>query len=159
MKTYLLFAAMCLALSLSGCDAAEEILDGEEAALKEADLPNCSKVINCCANLKSKELSEGLDDACDEQFVPAANRVIDTYQDAKGELSPGSDGERALYDETRGTVEVGCRCFLEQSVGQIDAVLLPKDCEADTSVGQAEADMCDGAVDELVNPAGGNNGE
>jgi hypothetical protein len=154
MKTYFLFAALCLALCLTGCDAAEEILDGEEAALKEADLPNCSKVINCCANLKTKDLSDDINEACDEQFVPSANRVIDTYQSAKGEVTPGSEAEKALYDETRGSVEIGCRCFLEQSVGQIDAVLLPLDCEADTSVGQAEADMCDGAVDNLVNPTG-----
>ena len=154
MKKNLLFAAICLAMGLTACDAAEEILDGEEAALREADLPNCSKVINCCANLKEKDLSDDINEACTDQFVPSANRVIDTYQDAKGELQPGSEGEMALYNETRGTVEVGCRCFLEQTVGQIDAVLLPLDCEADTTVGQAEADMCDGAVDSLVNPPG-----
>lgn len=157
MKTKLLLAAICLAMSLTGCEVAKEIIEGEEAPLKEADLPNCSKVINCCNNGLIQGLSEDVDMACADQLVPASSTVIDNYQAAQAELEPGSAASEELRATTQGSAEAGCRCFLEQTIGTLD-VPIPLDCQSDTSVGSVEADMCDGAVDELVNGAGNEDG-
>ena len=152
MKRTLVFATILWgSLALLACDAAEQILDGEESALREPDLPNCSKILTCCAALKARDISSDIDMECDDTFIPSVNSVIDAYQDTKSQLDPSTEAYENLYDETRSTVEPGCRCFLEQTVGQVSDVLLPVDCEVDTSVGQTGADQCDGAINDLTN--------
>ena len=39
------------AFMAGGCDSVERAFDGVAAPLKEPELPNCSKVLTCCANL------------------------------------------------------------------------------------------------------------
>jgi hypothetical protein len=153
MSKNLVFGTLVLtAMAFIGCGVVEDIVDGEETALLEPDLPNCSKIINCCANLETNSLvPDAIKMECADTFSPAASRVISTYQDARGQVDADSDAARELYDETRSTVEPGCRCFLEETVGTVDDTLLPLDCEADTSVGDAVAMQCEGAVDDLVN--------
>lgn len=143
--------------ALSGCGAVEEVLDGEAAELAEPDLPNCSRIITCCENLKGKGIAP---DACDESISPAASTVIDTYQDARNAIPNNSplaaeEARVELRITTQDAVEPGCRCFLEETVGQIDAVLLPIDCEPDTSTGELENAQCSDATDALIDAADG----
>ncbi len=148
-------AFTALLMTFGGCNAAEELLDGEEAELKEAELPNCSRIITCCANLKGRGIAP---DECEDAFIPAADQVISTYQAARDNI-PFDDAEARtlLRDETQGTVEPGCRCFLEETIGQIDDALLPIDCESDKNVGTLEGDLqCSDATDALLDAAADN---
>lgn len=165
MNTHLksLVSLALLAGSTLACDEikdrVEDSLNGEAAPLKEADLPNCSKVINCCANIESRGLSDSVTAACNDQLVPAVNGVIDTYQSAKAELQDveSVDNEEALAEltsNTQETAEPACRCFLEETVGTINTEtidLLPVDCEVDTSTGAlSDGQMCSEVVDSLT---------
>ena len=140
-------------------DSIEESLNGEATPLKEADLPNCSKVINCCANIESRGLSDTVTAACNDQLVPAVNGVIDTYQSAKAELQDveavdNEEGLAELKSNTQETAEPACRCFLEETVGAINTEsidLFPVDCEVDTSTGAlSDGQMCSEVVDSLT---------
>ena len=142
-------------------DSVEEALDGEVTELKEAELPNCSKVITCCDNIANRNLSDEVTSACDSQFKPAANLVIENYQLARDGIQDNTNNNGETLDGLRTTTqenfEPGCRCFLEETVGQIntDAVdLLPKDCEVDTTTGALDdGNMCSDATDTLLNAA------
>lgn len=149
-----------------GCDdlkdAVEESIQGEAAPLKEADMPNCSRVLNCCAKLKTYSLTpEDVITVCDDQLDPAADSLINTYQEAR----QGIENDSALTDETRANlleelkllyqekIEPGCRCFLDQTVGDVsaDGFLSPVDCEIVESVGALEPPAtCEDAQDALV---------
>ena len=145
-KTILLFA-LGLTMSLVGC---EQILDGEESALAEPDLPNCSRIITCCESLEGNGLAPS---ECQDVFIPAVETVIDNYQLAQSRISADAEASGALRDETQGLVEPGCRCFLEETVGQIGDFLLPIDCESDKSVGDLEGGECSDATDGLLGAA------
>lgn len=155
----LAFALLSAIAFTSACSEVEDALDGEEAALKEADLPNCSKVITCCDNLQGRSFTPSqISSACSDQFEPAANAVIDTYQSAKSGIQDNTQNNDMTLDElrtqTQDQVEPGCRCFLEETIGTIDAAVLPKDCEADTSTGSLdEGAMCSDATDALFDAA------
>lgn len=157
-----IWASLLLVASLGlGCDeikdATEQVLDGEEAELKENDLPNCSKILTCCANLKGKSITpDAVNEQCDEIFVPAANEVIDNYQSIKDEIEAGTRGDQTVEQwktTSQDTLEPGCRCFLENTVGVISDVALPADCEANTDTGALGAQTCDDATTELTNSA------
>lgn len=155
---FLLVVLMALG-SQVGCEAAKEIIDGEEAELREQDLPNCSKIITCCENLQGRSITPGaVEEQCADTFVPAANSVIDKYQAARDVIDNDSEAVQEardqLRDTTQATVEPGCRCFLEETIGQIDAALLPLDCEVVTDVGNLPEDlMCSDATDALLDGA------
>jgi hypothetical protein len=137
-----------LSFALVGC---EEILDGVEAPLAEPDLPNCSRIITCCNNLEGNGLAPS---ECQEIFIPAVETVIENYQLAQSRVSADAEASRALRDETQELVEPGCRCFLEETVGQVGDFLLPVDCESDKSVGDLESGQCSDATDGLLEAAG-----
>lgn len=145
-------------------DAIEDSLDGEAAALAEADLPNCSRVINCCANLKGRDFTpDEINTECDETFKPSANSIITNYQDARDAIDADStvnaEGKSTLKDtlksNTQERIEPACRCFLEETVGQAGNFALPADCEA---VPDENTIMCSEAeatlLDAVDNPPG-----
>jgi len=142
-------------------DELEETLDGEATMLKEVDLPNCSKVITCCDALEARGIAEEVVAACKGQFKPAANLVIDNYRTAQQSitdmLEDTAEALDDLKDTTQGSFEPGCRCFLEESVGQVNTGsidLLPVDCEINTSTGELSGGlMCSDATDSLLNAA------
>ena len=147
-----LFVILGLSLALTGCDVAESLLDGEAAPLKEPELPNCSRIITCCNNLADKGVDR---DECVDAFIPAADTVIENYQRARDNI-PGNDAQARdlLREETQGLVEPGCRCFLEETIGQLSDLVLPIDCESDKSVGTLEGElMCSDATDALFDAA------
>ena len=127
------FTILGFSFVLSGC---EEILDGEAAELKEPELPNCSRIITCCNNLEGNGLAPS---ECQEIFVPAADAVIENYQTVRDNI-PFNDAQarELLLDETQSRVEPGCRCFLEETIGQLGDFILPIDCESDKEVGTLE---------------------
>ncbi|MEO1273234.1 MAG: hypothetical protein AAFX99_34545, partial [Myxococcota bacterium] len=106
------FALLTAIAALSACSEVEDALDGEEATLKETELPNCSKVIACCDNRNFNTVApESAVSACNDQFKPAANAVIDTYQSAKSGIEDNTtNNEEALATlrtETQDRVEPG----------------------------------------------------
>jgi hypothetical protein len=139
----------------------EDTVNGEATPLREPDLPNCSKVVTCCDVLAERGFSETVVAACNDQFKPAANFVIDQYQTARTAIEENTEEQEetveSLQSRTQETVEPGCRCFLEETVGQVssDAIdLLPIDCEVDTSTGNLDGGaMCSDATDALLGAA------
>ena len=171
----LLFALTLVGVSImglsaiTGCDevkdAVEESIDGEAAALKEPDMPNCSRVVNCCAKLATYSATpEEINTACTDSINPAADGLIDTYQTARDNVMRDS----SLTDETRASlleelkttyqeqVEPSCRCFLDETVNDAtgDGFLSPSDCEFVPEVGELpEGATCEDAQGSLVNLA------
>lgn len=156
--------------SLAACDLKEELteaiedtINGEAAELAEADLPNCSKVINCCANIEARGISDEISEACNEQFKPATQAVIDNYQTSKMRITESLEGDAqteglsTLTEETQEIFEPGCRCFLEETAGQLEngtIDLIPQDCEFDSTTGALDGDlMCSDATDALLEAA------
>ena len=157
------FMILMMISALYACDEIkdqiEDTLDGEATSLKETDLPNCSKVITCCDVLEERGLAEEVVAACNGQFKPAANLVIDNYQSARQSLTEMVDESADALSELKATTQVsfepGCRCFLEETVGQINTGsvdLLPVDCEVSTATGELSGDlMCSDSTDALLN--------
>lgn len=134
-------------LSGAGCESvindAAKSIDGTPLPLKEPELPNTSKMLNCCTNLMGKSLTKGLvSDLCNN-VSPQVTKVLDTYQTTKKgiqantTLSAQSKTESLakLKTESQGTLEPAARCLLQQTLGKLGAAAIPKDCEADTTVG------------------------
>ena len=163
MNKYLI--ALMVTTVLYACDKLkdelEESIDGEATLLKEVDLPNCSKVITCCDALEARGIAEEVVAVCRGQFKPAANLVIDNYRTAqqgiRDMLEDTAGALEDLKDSTQISFEPGCRCFLEESVGQVNTGsidLLPIDCEINTSTGELGGGlMCSDATDTLLNAA------
>ena len=158
---------LLLLITLGACEnlkeKLEETLNGEASPLAEADLPNCSKIITCCQNLESRGLTFGeTAEACEMKFKPAAQLVIDNYQSAKAEFGEPEAiedemremGLAELKTNTQELFEPGCRCFLEETIGQLNTDtlnLLPLDCEVNTSTGAlSEGLMCSSATESLL---------
>lgn len=139
----------------------EDTLNGEESPLRELDLPNCSKVITCCDKLKERGYSDEVSSLCEEQFQPAVDLAIDSYQTARDALTDNAEEQEEALNELRSrtqlSFEPGCRCFLEETIGAIntDAVdLLPLDCEVEESSGALEEGaMCSDATSSLLSGA------
>jgi len=168
MKTarYLMATLAVCALLVAGCgdlkDAVEQSIQGDAAALKEGDMPNCSRVLNCCTKLKTYSLTpEDVITVCDDTLSPSADSLITSYQQAR----QGIENDGALTAETRAglldelkttyqdSIEPGCRCFLDQTVGDVsaDGFLSPADCEVVESVGALTPPAtCEDAQDALV---------
>ncbi len=164
-----LFSMVAIAAVSAGCDnvknAIDEELNGEETALKEPELKNCSRVINCCMTLALEKydgvVPEAVREECTNSIDPATNVVIDNYQTAKAgldNLSSEADREalKAQLAEQAQTVEPGCRCFLDQTIGQIPSEFTPTDCEFFEDSGELEDGLtCDDATNALIGSASG----
>ncbi|MCA9562779.1 MAG: hypothetical protein KC561_04775 [Myxococcales bacterium] len=166
MKLHLLVLLLAASLGFAGCetldDVAEQVLDDEASALKDDDLPNCSRVINCCNALETGSISaavpEAVSSACQNTVAVAADASIDEYQrqlaaiDAQTNVS---EEDRAtlradLQEEWQNRIEPGCRCFMEDSVGTIPSIALPVDCEPFTTTGDLEGATCSEALESLT---------
>lgn len=147
---------VCGGLANSGCDELEEAIQGEAAPLRENDLPNCSRIITCCNNeLFQSVAPEAALTQCTTTFVPATGAVIDTYQETRDQIQRGLSESGESVDElrtrTQDTFEPGCRCFLEETVGQIGDTALPADCEVVPTSGALDGGaMCSDAIDTLT---------
>lgn len=168
-----LFALVTLAVVgpfLVMCDEAlenaleEAIGDDTPTALRESALPNCSRAVNCCNRLGSDELAalvpETVSQLCTESISAAATSAIDEFQRERDSISNQgglTDARRTallndLEEQWQDRVEPGCRCFTEQTVGQIPDLVSPADCEPVTSTGSLEAGAtCSSALDSLTN--------
>ncbi|MBI5610099.1 MAG: hypothetical protein HY902_14585 [Deltaproteobacteria bacterium] len=135
------------AASLLGCQSvlndAAKAIDGTPLALKEPELPNTSKMLNCCTNLMGKTLTKGLvTDLC-TPMSPQVTKVIDTYQAAKKQINDNTslsaqsktEGLAELKTKTQGSLEPAARCLLTETIGKLGPNAIPKDCEADTTIG------------------------
>lgn len=155
-----------MALFVVGCDAIEEVtdavLDDEPSALREGDLPNCSRAVNCCAALETGTISAAVPDAvsaaCSDTVAFAADASIDEYQrqlqaiDDIPNLTAEARAARRddLSREWQNRVEPGCRCFMEETVGTIPDLALPSDCEPILTTGDLEGETCSAAMESLV---------
>ncbi len=136
-----------------GCDKVEEVFNDEASPLLEDDLPNCSRIVTCCQKLENLDLAP---EQCESIFVPAATTVIETYQDSREAISADADAVNTLRTETQDNVEPGCRCFLSETIEQINNGLVA-DCSVDTSVGALDdGALCSDATDALIDAAGDN---
>lgn len=157
-----LMMLLTLAIPLSGSACEDEIKDtiqGEEAELREPDLPNCSRVLTCCANLKSSGVApESVTEQCTTSFEPTVDTIITSYQDAKSSAEGSEDAVTTVRDTYQTGAEPGCRCFLEETVGQ-GGDFIPADCMADTTVGTLPANAtCEDATDAMFTLASGGGG-
>ncbi len=141
----LLFAL--IAAASGGCqsliDSAEKKIDGTATAAKEPELPNTSKMLNCCNNLSSRSETKGLvADIC-PPMSPKVTLVIDQYQLGKKKINDDMNltseaktkSLAELKKTTQESLEPAARCLLQETIGKLGKVLIPKDCEADTTVG------------------------
>jgi hypothetical protein len=116
-------------------------------------------VLTCCDKLTELGLSDSVIEACNDQFKPAVNFVIDQYQSGRDALEENVEGQEETVDELKvqfqESSEPGCRCFLEGTVAQINSDtidLLPIDCEIDPSTGALESEMmCSDSTEILLN--------
>ena len=132
----------CLSLGCSQLAAdATKAIQGKATALKEADLPKCSKVLTCCAHPDTASLTQV---ACGKITVPV-DAVIAKYTASKKDIQANvqltaAQKTTALADlkvATQDTMEPGCRCLLEDTVGKVSAagVPTPLDCQTVTTTG------------------------
>ena len=152
------------ALGAPACDEVEESLQGKAAPLKEPDLPNCSRVLTCCANLSADSILGPLvADTCDTIVTPT-DLTISNYQAAKlrieqnGATSAETKSEllSELRTTTQAAVEPACRCLVEETVGNLslDGLLSPKDCEVVTGSGTLPpGKQCSDVTDVVLDPA------
>ena len=147
----LVLVLLLAATVASGCqsiiDSAEKKLDGTAAPLKELELPNTSKMLTCCANLSARAETKGLVvDIC-PPMTPKVTLVIDQYQIGKKKITDdtvlSADAKvkslAELKVQSQGTLEPAARCLLQETIGKLGKILIPADCEADTSVGALPA--------------------
>lgn len=146
-----------------GCDAVEESLQGQAAPLKEPELPNCSRVLTCCANLDRRALMpQTVKDACDG-LVPPTDTVIVQYQEGRAAIQANQNTSAEtkaelledLRKSTQNTMEPACRCLLEQTVGlvSLDDFLAPADCETVAGSGQlVDGQQCSDVTDAVLHP-------
>lgn len=152
-RPILIGATLALALPLAGCDAAETIIQGQPEPLREPDLPNCSRIVNCCTNLSESKITGGLVSGFCEDLSPAVEDVIATYSDTRDDIIKGNTNGRAEQESVetwrefgQDTYEPACRCLLEETIAKVslDGVLTPADCEViNTSGGLESGQVCD----------------
>ncbi|HRE92278.1 MAG TPA: hypothetical protein PK095_24395 [Myxococcota bacterium] len=161
MKT--LLSALML-LVLPACDSLERRLDGVAAPLKEPELPNCSRVLNCCANLGTDRLVGPLvDESCAAIATPTDLAIL-RYQEARAlilnDRATSQQTKDQLLTELRqtsqGTLEPACRCLLDQTLGAVslDGFLTPIDCEVFPQTGAIPTGKtCDELTGAIMSPA------
>lgn len=159
-----------LASSLTACsDLIEDTLGiGSEsaAALAEDDLPNCSRVSNCCDRLSQSPYSavvpSSVHSTCSDTLGTAADMVISEYQSEQSLITNQSgltdENETQLLSDLQeqwsSRVEPGCRCFLEETVGTLPDLTMPADCESFTTTGALEGgETCSDGIDAVLDAA------
>jgi hypothetical protein len=150
MRLVLSLSLMALTLSLFvGCEAlvasAEQSLQGTAAPLKEADLPNTSRMLNCCANLTNRSETKSFVESTCATITPQIGIVIAKYQQGKKTIQDDTvlnaqaktDSLNQLKKTSQETLEPAARCLLQETIGKIslNGFLSPADCEAMTSTG------------------------
>lgn len=152
-------------LSALGCDSLVDSVDkklqGTAAPLKEATLPNCSRILTCCANLTAgKATGPMVKDQCPKVVTPTTT-AIDKYQAARKAIQDNTtltaeakaNSLKELESKTVGTAEPACRCLLQETVGKIGTTALPADCETVTTTGALpQGKQCSDVTDEIMNP-------
>lgn len=162
LKVLTLFVfSLLLLVSLGACD---ELLDqtlgasSESAAsLAEDDLPNCSRVSNCCDRLSQSPYSamvpSSVQSTCSDTLGTAADSVISEYQREQS-LTSNESALAELEEQWSDAVEPGCRCFLEETVGVLPDLTLPADCESFTTTGALEGGAtCSDGIDAVLDAA------
>lgn len=144
-------------------DSAEKTIDGKAAELKEKDLPNCSRMLTCCANLTARNgMPQSVKDGCGS-LTPSVTKVIDTYQSGQKSIADNTtttqqSKEKAaneLRSTSQGTLEPACRCLLEETLGKVslDGFLTPTDCETVKESGALPAGKKCSDVTDVVTSA------
>ncbi len=121
--------------------------DGTVAALKEPDLPNTSKILNCCASLESKTLTKSLVANFCPNVETQVAKVLNTYQSTKQSIKDNVNlsaqsktvALNKLKSESQTTLEPAARCLLAETVGKLGNAAIPKDCEAVSTIGSLPA--------------------
>lgn len=163
----------CSLLGLSGLAGCEELvettktaLDGQEAALKEPDLPNTSRLLNCCNNLMARSTTKPFVDAFCPQVQTGVGTVLDNYVAAKAEINANQSFSaeakaQALAEvktNSQAALEPAAKCLIDQTIGKIslDGFLSPKDCEAiaGDSSKLPDGKTCDDVTSAITNPGG-----
>jgi hypothetical protein len=166
----LVLALSGLTISCGGeiAEAIEEIIDEEATTLQEPDIANCSRVINCCDRMAEAQydsiVPEAVRNECTVSIAPSATAVITEYARERDALASRTDvseeRRESLQDDLLETwqdnVEPGCRCFIEETVGNLPALLLPIDCEFIETSGTLPTGLtCDEAATLLLSTAAG----
>ena len=168
-KHLVFLPGLLVLLSLAGCDDLLEQTLGAStetaAALAEDDLPNCSRVSNCCDRLAQSPYSSmvpsSVQTTCTDTLGSAAETVITEYQREKALITNQSsvtdDTESQLLsdleEQWQDRVEPGCRCFLEETVGVLPDLTLPADCESFTTTGALDGATCSDGIDAVLDAA------
>lgn len=140
-------------LAVSGCHelaaTAEKSLQGTAAPLKEAELPNTSKLLTCCANLSARVETKDFVKSICPNLTTQTNKVIDSYTSLKKAINDDKaiSAEQKTKDlavlkaTTQSNLEPASRCLIVETVGKVslNGFLSPADCEQDTSVGALPA--------------------
>jgi hypothetical protein len=162
MPRSLLISIVC-ALSAIGCDSVERVLDGVAAPLKEPELPNCSRVLTCCANLSGdRALGPLVASTCEVVTTPTDVAIV-RYQQARKVILDNTTTTQQTKDElltdlrqtSQATLEPACRCLIDQTVGNIslDGYLSPLDCEIVASTGTIpNGKTCDDLTGAILSP-------
>ncbi len=141
-------------VAFAGCDSLATAIDGTAAALKEPDLPNTSKMLNCCVNLESKNLTKGLVANICPTLDTQVAKVITAYQTTKKGIQDNTNLTAAdktaalakLKTESQASLEPAARCLLTETIGTLGNAAIPKDCEAVTTIGALpQGKTCDDA--------------
>ena len=156
-------AVVMFAWGLGACDAVEQSLQGSAAPLREPDLPNCSRILNCCTNLDRQSIvPSSIKEACHGVATPT-DTLIDQYQVSRANIqastSTSAETKAQLIAElrtnTQASLEPACRCLLEETVGNIslDGFLSPADCETITTSGALpDGAQCDDVTGVIKSP-------
>lgn len=152
-----------LLFAVSACDSLERSLDGVAAPLKEPELPNCSRVLNCCANLGSDRLVGPIvDESCAAITTPTDLAII-RYQEARALILNDRATSQQTKDQlltelrqtTQSSLEPACCCLLDQTVGAVslDGFLTPIDCEIFPQTGAIPSGAtCDDLTGAITDP-------
>jgi hypothetical protein len=160
-------AAVLLALTGGCTEELEQALGvNQPAALGESELPNCSRVVNCCERLGQgvygAVIPAAVHTTCDETLGVAASTVIGEYQNERSLVQSRSgltDQQRTsllgdLRSQWQSAVEPGCRCFLEETIGTLPDLATPTDCESFTTTGAlAGSATCDDGIGAVLSTA------
>jgi hypothetical protein len=161
----------CLVVGGFGATGCEELvestktaLDGKETPLKEAELPNTSRLLNCCTNLMGRTSTKSfVADLC-PNVQSGVGTVLNNYLAAKAEINNNQNltaeakttALAELKTTSQSTLEPAAKCLLDQTIGKIslDGFLSPKDCEVIATTGALpQGKTCDDMTSAILSPA------
>jgi hypothetical protein len=141
--------------------SAEQTLQGTAAPLKEADLPNTSRMLNCCANLTNRTETKSFVESTCATITPQIGIVIAKYQLGKQAIQNDTvlnaqakaQSLAELKQTSQQTLEPAARCLLQETIGKVslNGFLSPADCEAVTTVGTLpDGKQCSEVTDAIL---------